>query len=141
MIVEHDNDLRRILAEPCSVAVLGAKSEPHEAAWYVPAYLRDRSWTVVGVNPKLAGAHWLGNTAVASLADLAPVDVLEVFRRPEALPGHVAEILRLAWRPRVVWLQLGIRHDEAARALSDAGIDVVQDRCMMPEHRRLVGGR
>ena len=66
------------------------------------------------------------------------VVVIEVFRRPEYLPGHAAEILALPWRPRAVWFQLGIRNDSAAEALARAGIRVVQDRCMMPEHRRLI---
>jgi predicted CoA-binding protein len=67
------------------------------------------------------------------------VDVIEVFRRPELLPGHAREILQLPWKPAVVWFQLGIRHDGAAAELAGAGIRVVQDRCMMPEHRRLLG--
>ncbi len=133
-----DADLRRILTENRSVAVLGAKDAPHEAAFYVPAYLRQHGWRVVGVNPKLRG-EWLGAPAVATLAEVDPVDVIEVFRRPEFLLGHAREILALPWKPRVVWFQLGIRDDEAARLLEGNGIDVVQDRCMMPDHRRLVG--
>jgi predicted CoA-binding protein len=134
-----DAQLRRVLSENRSVAVLGAKAEPWEPAFTVPRYLQAHGWRVVGVNPRLAGAPWLGQAAVATLSELDPVDVIEVFRRPEALPGHAEEILALGWRPRVVWFQLGIRHDGAAERLSAAGIEVVQDRCMMPEHRRLVG--
>lgn len=133
-----DADLRRILTENRSVAVLGAKDSPYEAAYYVPAYLRQHGWRVVGVNPKLQG-DWLGAPAVANLAELDPVDVIEVFRRPEFLVGHAREILALPWKPRVAWFQLGIRDDAAAALLHGGGIEVVQDRCMMPEHRRLVG--
>lgn len=133
-----DADLRRILTENRSVAVLGAKDSPHEAAFYVPAYLRQRGWRVVGVNPKLRG-EWLGAPELGTLAELEPVDVIEIFRRPEFLLGHAQEILALPWRPRVAWFQLGIRDDAAAARLQAAGIEVVQDRCMMPEHRRLVG--
>ena len=68
------------------------------------------------------------------------VDVIEIFRRPEYLPGHADEILALPWRPKVVWFQLGIRNDVAAEKLARAGIRVVQDRCMMPDHRRLMKG-
>jgi hypothetical protein len=64
------------------------------------------------------------------------VDLIDVFRAPANLPGHADEILALPWRPAVVWFQLGIRHDGAAERLARAGIRVVQDRCMMPEHRR-----
>jgi predicted CoA-binding protein len=67
--------------------------------------------------------------------------VVEVFRRPEYLPSHAAEILALPWKPAVVWFQLGIRNDAAAERLARAGIRVVQDRCMMPEHRRLITSR
>jgi uncharacterized protein len=91
------------------------------------------------VNPTLVGTRIHGEPVVPTLADLPePVDVVDVFRRPEFLPGHAAEILALPWRPSVVWFQLGIRHDGAAQRLARAGIRVVQDRCMMPEHRRLL---
>lgn len=133
-----DATLRRILTDNRSVAVLGAKTGSWEAAYYVPAYLRAQGWRVVGVNPKVVG-DWLGEPAVSSLAQCPPVDVVEVFRRPEYLLGHAREILALAWKPRVVWFQLGIRDDAAAALLRGAGIEVVQDRCMMPEHQRLVG--
>ena len=83
---------------------------------------------------------FLGEAVAATLADLRePADVVEVFRRPQFLPGHAAEIVRLPWKPSVVWFQLGIRNDSAAETLARAGIRVVQDRCMMPEHRRLLG--
>lgn len=134
-----DADLRRILTENRSVGVLGAKDAPWEAAFYVPKYLADHGWRVVGINPKLAGTAWLGAPAIGSLAELGPVDVVEVFRRSDALVGVASELLALPWKPRVVWFQLGIANDEAAGMLRAAGIEVVQDRCMMPEHRRLVG--
>lgn len=132
-----DQSLRRVLTESRTVLVLGAKDSPSEAAYYVPAYLHSRGFRVQGVNPKLTGADWLGSTAVGSLAEADKADVIEVFRRSDALPDVVREILALSWRPAVVWFQLGIQHDEAAQSLSDAGITVVQNRCMLPEHRRL----
>ena len=140
-IVTDDVSLRRILTESRTVAVLGAKDSLGEAAYYVPAYLRARGFGVRGINPKLAGAEWLGSVAVGALADCGPVDVIEVFRRADALPDIAREVLALPWRPKVVWFQLGIRHDQAAEWLSAAGIAVVQDRCMMPDHQRLVAAR
>jgi predicted CoA-binding protein len=141
-LVDDDAGLARILREAKTVAVLGAKAQPQEPAHYVPAYLQARGYRVIPVNPILAGQPILGETVLATLADLTePVDVIDVFRRPEFLPGHAREILALPWRPRVVWFQLGIRHDGAAGELARAGIDVVQDRCMMPEHRRLMNQR
>jgi predicted CoA-binding protein len=138
-LVDDDAGLARILREAKRVAVLGAKAASHEPAYYVPAYLQARGYRILPVNPVFAGQSILGETVVGALADLdEPVDVIDVFRRPVYLPGHAREILTLPWRPRAVWFQLGIRHDGAAAALASAGIDVVQDRCMMPEHRRLL---
>jgi uncharacterized protein len=140
MLITDDGGLRTILREARTIAVLGAKVGAGEPAYYVPAYLADRGYVVRPVNPTLAGRQLFGVPVVATLGDLDdPVDVIEIFRRAEHLPAHATEILALPWRPRAVWFQLGIRHDEAARRLSDAGIKVVQDRCMMPEHKRLLG--
>ena len=138
-LVGDDAGLTRNFREARTVAVLGAKAQPSEPAHYVPAYLAREGYRVLPVNPTLAGTQILGEPVVPTLADLAgPVDVIDVFRRPEYLPGHAAEILKLPWRPAVVWFQLGIRNDAAAERLARAGIRVVQDRCMMPEHRRLL---
>jgi predicted CoA-binding protein len=138
-LVDDDAALTRILREAHTIAVLGAKAQPSEPAHYVPAYLAREGYRVLPVNPTLAGTQVLGEPVVPTLADLSgPVDVIDVFRRPEYLPGHATEILALAWRPAVVWFQLGIRHAGAAQRLARAGIRVVQDRCMMPEHRRLM---
>ena len=138
-LIGDDEGLRRIFREGRTVAVVGAKDGPYEPAHYVPAYLLDRGYLILPVNPTLEGRTLFGVPVVASLAELAePVDVVEVFRRPEYLPGHAEEILAMVPRPAAVWFQLGIRHDGAAERLARAGIRVVQDRCMMPEHRRLL---
>jgi predicted CoA-binding protein len=138
-LVDDDAALTRILRDGRTIAVLGAKAQPSQPAHYVPAYLAREGYRVWPVNPTLLGARIHGEAVVPTLADLPdPVDVIDVFRRPEYLPGHATEILALAWRPAVVWFQLGIRNDEAAARLARAGIRVVQDRCMMPEHRRLL---
>jgi len=138
-VVDDDAGLTRILRAARTVAVLGFKVGAGEPAHYVPAYLHARGYRILAVNPALVGQTAFGERVVGTLADLRePVDVIDVFRRPEYLPGHAREILALPWRPRAVWFQLGIRHDGAAGELARAGIDVVQDRCMMPEHRRLM---
>jgi predicted CoA-binding protein len=140
-VVTDADGLRAILRELKTVAVLGVKAQAGQAAHYVPAYLAAHGYRILPVNPTLAGQTLFGRPVVARLADLdEPADVIEVFRRPEYLPGHAGEILALPWRPAVVWFQLGIRNDEAAERLARANIRVVQDRCMMPEHRRLLGG-
>ena len=139
-IVSDDENLTRILRAARTVAVLGAKAGLDEPAHYVPAYLAARGYRILPVNPTLAGSLF-GAPVAPTLADLAePADVIDVFRRPELLPGHAREILELPWRPAAVWFQLGIRHDGAAEILARAGMLVIQDRCMMPEHTRLIGG-
>ncbi len=140
-LIDDDQGLARIILEAKRIAVLGAKAGRGEPAFYVPAYLQAQGYELAAVNPTLAGSEVLGVRVVGSLADLDGADVIDVFRRPEFLPGHAAEILALPWRPNVVWFQLGIRHDGAAQQLARAGIRVVQDRCMMPEHRRLLSKR
>jgi predicted CoA-binding protein len=139
-LIDDDDGLGRIFRESRSVAVLGAKIDRAAPAYYVPAYLSGRGYRIQAVNPVFAGQELFGATVRGALSDLpGPVDVIDVFRRPEYLPGHAREILALPWRPQVVWFQLGIRNDAAAEQLARAGIRVVQDRCMMPDHRRLIG--
>lgn len=141
-LVDDDAGLTTILKETRTVAVLGAKPGASEAAHYVPAYLREHGYRIRPVNPRFAGARLHDVVTVARLDALPEaVDLIEVFRRPEYLVGHADEILALPWRPKVVWFQLGIRNAAAAEKLARAGIRVVQDRCMMPEHRRLLAAK
>ena len=140
LLVSDDAGLAEIFRKSRTIAVLGAKEGAREPAFHVPAYLAARGYRILPVNPTLTERSLFGVPVAPALAELPePVDVIEVFRRPEFLPGHAREILALPWRPDVVWFQLGIRHDGAAETLARAGIQVVQDRCMMPEHRRLLG--
>lgn len=130
--------LRRIFEATRVIAVLGAHDDHTKAAFYVPQYLQRMGYRVRGVNPKLAGRQLHGTPVVATLADLdEPVDMVDVFRRPELLPDHLPELLAMQPRPAVVWLQLGIRHDRVAERLRAEGIEVVQDRCTLADHRRL----
>jgi predicted CoA-binding protein len=139
-LIDDDAGLARILREARTVAVLGAKGDAGQPAYYVPAYLKAHGYRVLPVNPTRVGERIFGEPVVATLADLRESpDVVEIFRRPQFLQAHAAEIVRLARTPAVVWFQLGIRNDGAAETLARVGIRVVQDRCMMPEHRRLLG--
>ena len=127
---------RYILEHARSVAVLGAHPDASRPAHYVPAYLTEMGYQVLAVNPQCAGQQMFGHPAVASLTELeAPVDVVDVFRRSDPLPGHLAEILAMQPLPRWVWLQKGVSHDEFAAELQSHGIQVVQDRCMLADHR------
>lgn len=128
----------RALARSCPrIAVLGIKPETHRdrPAFYVPAYMAAQGYDIVPVPvyyPEVR--EILGRPVYRTLAEVpGPVDMVNVFRRPRDIPPHLPDIL--AARPRVVWLQLGITHPEAAETLARAGIRVVQDRCLMVEHR------
>ena len=138
-----DEDLKRVLSETRTVAVLGAHDEAGRAAFYVPDYLHEQGYRVLPVNPLLAGRELWGERVRKSLADLGgeAIDLVDVFRRPSALPDHLHDFLAMTPRPKVVWFQLGIRNDDVAAKLTAAGIDVVQDRCTLADHRRLRLGR
>ena len=138
MPLDSDADLRSVFARTNVIAVLGAKAQPGEDAWNVPRYLERAGYTVRAVNPRIA--QWGDAPAWPTLAALPErADLIDVFRAPANLPAHVDEILALSWQPDCVWFQLGIRHDACAARLEAAGIAVVQDRCAMTEHRRLLG--
>ncbi len=130
--------VRRILSSARTVAVLGAHVQTSRPAFYVPDYLHSQGYTIIPVNAMLAGQTLWGRTVLASLGEIdEPVDVVDVFRRSDALPGHLDEIIGMQEAPRVVWFQQGIRNDEVARALEARGIEVIQDRCMLADHRAL----
>jgi predicted CoA-binding protein len=132
------DDVRGVLERAETIAVLGAHADASRPASYVPAYLAAQGYRIVGVNPMFAGQTLFGETVVARLADVPfPVDIVDVFRLPQLIPGHVPDMLAMQPHPKLVWLQLGIRNDEAARELIAQGIDVVQDRCTLADHRRL----
>ncbi len=131
-------DIRRILETSRVIAVLGASDKPARAGHYVPAYLLRHGYRVLPVNPVLAGQSLFGVDVVERLDGLSePVDLVDVFRHPAHLPGHLDEILAMNPLPCVVWLQQGIRHEPFAAALRDRGIEVVQDRCTLADHRAL----
>ena len=137
MPLEADDDLRALLQRTRSIAVLGAKSGREDDAFRVPLYMQRVGYTMRPVNPRIDRV--LDAPCVDRLAELdGPVDLVNVFRAPQHLPGHVDEILAMPERPRAVWLQLGIRDDASVARLQREGIDVVQDRCLMVEHRRLI---
>lgn len=131
-------ELRDFLAATQTIAVLGAHTNHNKAAFYVPDYLYRHGYRIVPTNPVFAGQTLWGEKVRANLNEiLEPVDLLDVFRRSDALPDHLEEILAL--RPRLVWLQSGIRNDAFAEKLEQNGITVVQDRCLMVVHSQLLG--
>ena len=138
MATINDARLREILTGSPTVAVLGIHREPEKAAFYVPEYLHDEGYRVIGVNPELVDETLFGEKVRATLEEIRePIDLVDVFRRPELIPQHVEDILAMTPRPKVVWFQLGIKNDDAAKVLEDAGIIVVQNRCTLADHQRL----
>ena len=139
-VLEGDDPrIGELLRASRRVAVLGIKTEAQagEPAFYVPSYLSSVGLEVIPVPvyyPEVT--EILGQQVYRRLADVPGlIDIVDVFRRPRDVPAHLGDLL--AARPRLVWLQSGIRSDEAAERLVAAGVFVVQDRCLMVEHRRL----
>ena len=134
LILEDDEAIAEIVRAARVVAVVGAKDgrdDPDAPAYGVPRSLQQRGLRIVPVNPKFQTA--LGEHVYPSITAVPErVDIVDVFRRPAALPAHTDEILALpeSRRPGTVWMQSGIRHDEAAARLASAGIRVVMDRCL-----------
>ena len=142
MTTINDARLREILAGSPTVAVLGIHREPEKAAFYVPEYLHDEGYRVIGVNPEFVNETLFGEKVRSTLKEIAePIDIVDVFRRPEMIPQHVEDILAMTPKPRFVWFQLGIKHEEAAKRLEDAGITVIQNRCTLTDHQRLGLGK
>ena len=133
------DDIARIVRESQRIAVLGIKTEAQrdQPAFYVPEYMATVGYDIVPVPVYYPDVtEIMGRPVYRTVASVAPpVDMVNVFRRPHHIPPHVDDIL--AARPRVVWLQLGIQNDQAAEAWARAGIQVVQNRCLLVEHRRL----
>ncbi len=137
---QTDADLRRILERAKTIAVLGAHPDASRPAHYVPLYLHSRGLRVLPVNSQFPGQTLWGSPVRATLAELGePIDVVDVFRRADHLAAHVPDILAMKPLPRVVWFQSGIENDAVAAELARHGIEVVQDRCLMVDHRRLGG--
>ena len=138
-IVTTNDEIAAVIRETKRIAVLGIKPESHSSqpAFYVSRYMQNAGFDIVPVPVYYPDVtEILGEQVYRKLSDVPDeVDMVNVFRRPQDIPPHVDDIL--AAKPKSVWLQLGIYHQEAAEKLAEAGIKVVQDRCLMVDHRRL----
>lgn len=138
-LITDNEGIENLIRATRTIAVLGIKPESQagQAAHYVPAHLAAAGYDIIPVPvyyPEVT--QILGKPVFRKLTDIGrPIDMVNVFRRPADIPQHVDEII--AAKPKSVWFQLGIRNDEAARRLAEAGIKVVQDRCLMVEEGRL----
>jgi len=129
-----------ILNSVKTIAMVGASANDVRPSYFVLKYLLAKGFSVFPINPGQAGREILGRMTYASLADIPePIDMVDIFRAATAVPGIVDEVLRLDPLPKVVWMQLGVRHDEAAAPAEAAGIKVVMNRCPKIEYGKLSG--
>jgi predicted CoA-binding protein len=137
---EHypDELIREILKTVRSIALVGASNNPARASFIVTKYLSERGFKVIPINPGLAGQTIVGLPVVGSLAELTePVDMVEIFRNSEAAGGITDEALALPTLPKVIWMQLGVRNDDAAARAEARGVRVIMNRCPKIEYGRL----
>ena len=129
-----------ILNSVKTIAMVGASANDVRPSYFVLKYLLGKGFSVFPINPGQAGKEILGRMTYARLADVPePIDMVDVFRGSAAVPGVVDEVLRLDPLPKVIWMQLGVRHDEAAARAEAAGIKVVMNRCPKIEYGKLSG--
>ncbi len=136
-LVSMPGGIRRILENAKRIAVLGIKLEADRPAHFVPEYAQTSGYEIIPVPVYYPDAtEILGEKVYRKIADIpGDIDIVDVFRRPEHIPAHVDDIIEK--KPKAVWFQSGIRNDEVAEILARAGIEVVQDKCLMVELRRI----
>lgn len=132
--------IRSILTGVKTVALVGASNNESRPSFFVLKYLLQKGYQVIPINPGHAGQEFLGQKVYARLADVPePIDMVDVFRRQEALAGVVDEALALDPKPKVIWMQLALRDDAAAAKAEAAGVKVVMNRCAKIEYGRMSG--
>ena len=135
-----DSHLRAILRGTRRIAVVGVSLNEVRPSYYVARYLALKTYQVVPVNPVHAGKTAFGETVRATLSDIeGGVDMVDIFRRPEHVPGIVDEALEVFPDLRTIWMQIGVRHEAAADKARARGVEVVMDRCPKIEYQRLFG--
>jgi predicted CoA-binding protein len=133
-----DSYIRGILNTVKAIAMVGVSANTSRPSYFAFKYLLERNFRMIPVNPLLAGQDLLGQRIYAQLADIPePVDMVNIFRSARHAPGIVQEALALQPRPQVIWMQLGIRNDEAAALAEQNGLKVVMNRCPKIEYGRL----
>jgi len=133
-----DNFIRGILNTVKSIAIVGISPKDNRPSYFAFKYLLERGYRMIPVNPGQAGKEILGQKVYAKLSDIPePIDMVDVFRASEHVPAVVDEALAMTPRPAVIWMQLGVRNDEAAAKAEAGGIKVVMNRCPKIEYGRL----
>jgi uncharacterized protein len=132
MAMNESERITELLKKSKNIAVVGLSSSPMRPSYGVSAYLQSHGYKIIPVNPEIKGA--LGEKAYASLSEVPEkIDIVDIFRRSEFVPSVVDEAIRL--KPAAIWMQEGVQHEAAAEKARKAGILVVQDRCLLKEHR------
>jgi predicted CoA-binding protein len=135
-----DDYIRRILKGVKTIALVGASNNPARPSWIVTKYLSERGYDVIPINPGLAGKEILGLKVYGSLREVPrPIDMVEVFRNSQAAGPITDEALALDPAPKVIWMQLSVRNDDAAARAEAQGIEVVMNRCPKIEYGRISG--
>jgi predicted CoA-binding protein len=129
--------LRRILSRSRTIAVVGLSAQWHRPSYFAAKYMQEHGYRIIPVNPNYG--QILGERCYPGVEAIPePVDIVDCFRKPGEMPALAREAV--AKGAKVLWMQLGIRNDDAARIATDAGLDVVQNRCVKIEHARIMGG-
>lgn len=133
-----DGSIRGVLNTVKTIAVVGVSPKVVRPSYFVFKYLLERGYRMIPVNPAQAGGELLGQRIYATLADVPdPIDMVDIFRNTDAALGVVQEALALDPKPAVIWMQLGVRNDDAAKLAEAAGLTVVMNRCPKIEYGRL----
>jgi predicted CoA-binding protein len=134
-LLEDDAAIRRLLRSSHAIAVVGFSDKPHRDSFAIGHYLLSHGYAVYPVNPAIDSV--LGMRSYPALSNVdAPIDIVDIFRRPEFVPPIVEAAVKIG--ARAVWFQLGVTHPEASSYATRHGLEVVEDRCIMVEHRRLI---
>jgi predicted CoA-binding protein len=139
---DTSDKIATLLRSARTIAVIGIKDRPTEDAFRVPEYMQQAGYRIIPVNPKFNSV--LNEPCHADLTTIGEevegaIEIVNLFRASEHISGHIDEILALDPLPSAVWMQLGIHHGPSAQRLRAAGIEVIQDRCIMVDHKRLLG--
>jgi predicted CoA-binding protein len=140
-MTEYTNEfLKSLLSGVKSVAIVGISSNPVRPSYFVARYLSLKGFTVIPVNPGLAGQTLFGQEVKASLSDIkGRIDMIDIFRRSDSVPAIVDEALEAFPDLKVIWMQIGVMHAGAAEKAKARGVEVVQNRCPKIEYQRLFG--
>ena len=136
--MNSDKEMKEILLSAKTVASVGLSSNQEKESYWIAAYLKEQGYRIIPVNPTTT--EILGEKAYPDLSSIpGKVDVVQVFRKPADVPPVVEEAIKIG--AKVVWMQEGIRHEEAAKKAREAGLQVIMDACMRATHRRLIGAK